>query len=517
LAAFCFDRHLKEVAELTRARRRGGGAGGERGGGRERERRAAGEELPAGGARRRRRVGRGGGGGRQRGRLQRRGDAQHVGGRNGSAGAARQWRPAAPTPRRVSHFRSARPAGALVPPERRRAPPSAKLRAMSVPEALRGAAADLARLPTPGERLRRGAALARVLGAELLGSLAMIPYAARAAALHRRLPPPPGAAAAPPARGGGGVTLLRALRYGPAPRQLLDLYLPPGAALDCAELERAVDGGARADLSASAAGGAAPAPAPAPGTGRPVALFVHGGVWSSGAAWHYAPMAARLAEEGVVAAVATYSLYPGAQVGAMAAEVSAALTWALDAAPALGGGATPRVALVGHSAGAHLCALALLARAGVGAGGGGGAAAPTTDARMPALFLGMAGCYDVGEHFEHERARGVETLSTMARACGGAANFAAASPAVALRAGGPRAAAALPPTLLLASRADGVVPARQTAALEAALRAAGGRARSVVYDGAGHGDFVVGWPPAGPLPAIAADVVAALAGRAPCC
>jgi acetyl esterase/lipase len=390
---------------------------------------------------------------------------------------------------------------------------------MSVPEALRGAAADLARLPTPGERLRRGAALARILGAELLGSLAMIPYAARAAALHRRLPPPPGAAAAPPARGGGGgVTLLRALRYGPAPRQLLDLYLPPGAVLDRAALERAVEGGgARTDLSDAADGGAAPAPA---ANGRPVALFVHGGVWSTGAAWHYAPMASRLAEEGVVTAVATYSLYPDAQVGAMAAEVSAALTWALDAAPALGGGAAPRVALAGHSAGAHLCALALLARAG-GAGdstvdaAASEASTRNADARMPALFLGMAGCYDVGEHFEYERGRGVETLSTMARACGGAANFAAASPAVALRAGGPRAAAALPPTLLLASRADGVVPARQTAALEAALRAAGGRSRSVVYDDAGHGDFVVEWPPAGPLPAAAADVVGALTGRAP--
>jgi acetyl esterase/lipase len=41
-----------------------------------------------------------------------------------------------------------------------------------------------------------------------------------------------------------------------------------------------------------------------------VALFVHGGVWAVGEKWQFAPMASRLAEEGVVTCVATYTLFP---------------------------------------------------------------------------------------------------------------------------------------------------------------------------------------------------------------
>eukprot|EP00897_Mesotaenium_endlicherianum_P004223 jgi/Mesen1/3829/ME000207S02843 len=42
----------------------------------------------------------------------------------------------------------------------------------------------------------------------------------------------------------------------------------------------------------------------------PVALFVHGGVWSSGDKWQYSPLGKRVAEEGVVAVLIHYSLYP---------------------------------------------------------------------------------------------------------------------------------------------------------------------------------------------------------------
>ena len=44
----------------------------------------------------------------------------------------------------------------------------------------------------------------------------------------------------------------------------------------------------------------------------------------------------------------------------------------------------------------------------------------------------MAGVYDIGKHYEYEAARGVQYLSTMARAVGGAACFASQSPAAIL-------------------------------------------------------------------------------------
>lgn len=43
-------------------------------------------------------------------------------------------------------------------------------------------------------------------------------------------------------------------------------------------------------------------------------LFCHGGVWASGDRWHYAPLATRLAQAGVVCAVMSYTLYPEAMV-----------------------------------------------------------------------------------------------------------------------------------------------------------------------------------------------------------
>ena len=43
---------------------------------------------------------------------------------------------------------------------------------------------------------------------------------------------------------------------------------------------------------------------------KPVVLFVHGGVWSSGDKWQFSPLGSFLAEEGVVAVLVQYTLYP---------------------------------------------------------------------------------------------------------------------------------------------------------------------------------------------------------------
>jgi len=52
---------------------------------------------------------------------------------------------------------------------------------------------------------------------------------------------------------------------------------------------------------------------------------------------------------------------------------------------------------------------------------------------VPAAFIGMSSVYDIGRHFEFESLRGVAGISTMGRACGGAVNFDAISPAAILR------------------------------------------------------------------------------------
>ena len=60
-------------------------------------------------------------------------------------------------------------------------------------------------------------------------------------------------------------------------------------------------------------------------------------VHNAGEKWHYAPMATRLAQEGILTCVLHYSLYPQASAQDMVTEVSSALSWTLDNIPKYGG------------------------------------------------------------------------------------------------------------------------------------------------------------------------------------
>ncbi|KAL4442435.1 hypothetical protein ABPG77_005019 [Micractinium sp. CCAP 211/92] len=369
---------------------------------------------------------------------------------------------------------------------------------MSIPEAIKGAQAELARIHSPLQRVQRLAVYARIFAAELFGTVLAVPFGIRAFSLHCSLPD---------ARSAGGragsVSILRDVRYGSRPRNTLDIYLPPSLELrGSSELlgadsssppgsnGRDAAGGATASISSAAAANDLADAASAAAGGAPVVLFCHGGVWASGSKWHYAPLATRLAQAGVITAVMSYSLYPDALIPQMVAEVSRALSWTMDNARRLGGN-PQQVSLVGHSAGAHLCTMALLHRAlaaskaeaaSTGHGGSspgaiaaqaqpdmhapaaqsgsplagqqqqqqqqlGGAAAGAAvseamgeaeeaaafgDHRMPHKLVAIAGVYDIAKHYEYEEARHVHKLSTMERACGGNDLFPAFSPAVIL-------------------------------------------------------------------------------------
>jgi hypothetical protein len=138
--------------------------------------------------------------------------------------------------------------------------------------------------------------------------------------------------------------------------------------------------------------------------------------------------------------VISYTLYPEAMADVMAAETLRALIWTLTHVGTYGGDPS-RVAVLGHSAGGHLGALALLmlaqlradeeaaaaaaaaerasgrrGRAATSSGGsqqaavavGEGAAwAPGAVGGLPrvALFVGMSGVYHVARHHEYEMSR----------------------------------------------------------------------------------------------------------------
>jgi acetyl esterase/lipase len=88
------------------------------------------------------------------------------------------------------------------------------------------------------------------------------------------------------------------VKYGERPRNVMDIYSP------CAANDVSRSGASDSDCAKSAHD------APQRAALAPVVLFVHGGVWASGAKWHYAQMATSLAQAGCVVCVMQYSLYP---------------------------------------------------------------------------------------------------------------------------------------------------------------------------------------------------------------
>jgi acetyl esterase/lipase len=117
--------------------------------------------------------------------------------------------------------------------------------------------------------------------------------------------------------------------FGPEPRQKLDVYAPKEIATQGA------------------------------GQGAPVAIFVYGGGWNSGARGEYAWAGKALAAEGFITVVADYRLVPQVTFPAFVDDVALAIKWTVDNIAAQGGD-PGRIVLVGHSAGAYNAAMIAL-------------------------------------------------------------------------------------------------------------------------------------------------------------
>ncbi len=116
------------------------------------------------------------------------------------------------------------------------------------------------------------------------------------------------------------------LRYGSAPAQRLDLFLPRRAP-----------------------GAAAP----------PLLVFIHGGYWQELSKQESAFAAADCVDHGAACAVLDYTLAPQATLGQIVAECRQALAWLVAQSPVLGFDAR-RIVVSGSSAGAHLAAMVAL-------------------------------------------------------------------------------------------------------------------------------------------------------------
>ncbi len=228
------------------------------------------------------------------------------------------------------------------------------------------------------------------------------------------------------APGDRGVRKLASgVAFGSDPRQRLDVYGP-----------------ARADGPA------------------PVVAFFYGGSWASGSRAGYGFAAKAFASRGYTVVIPDYRLVPDVHFPAFVEDGAAAIAWT-QASIAAHGGDPARVALVGHSAGAHIAMLLALDPRWLRAAG-------SDPARLRAA-VGIAGPYDflplsVGAT---KNAFGQAPDATLTQPI----NFARRD---------------APPILLATGTEDTMVLPRNSRKLAKALQAAGATVELKEYDGLGH-------------------------------
>lgn len=154
-----------------------------------------------------------------------------------------------------------------------------------------------------------------------------------------------------------GYVVRDGIAYGPEPRQRLDIYMP-------------VEQGGAKDPSAD--------------DPAPVLVFFYGGSWDSGSRDLYRFVGEAFATRGYVVVIPDYRLYPEVRFPAFVRDGALALRWVTDSVAAYGGD-PDSLALMGHSAGAHLAALLLLDERFL--------AAAEVDRSAIRAFVGYAGPY----------------------------------------------------------------------------------------------------------------------------
>jgi len=102
---------------------------------------------------------------------------------------------------------------------------------------------------------------------------------------------------------------------------------------------------------------------PAAQPGAPVFVFIHGGYWRMLSSKEFSFVALGLVPQGVTTVVVNYALAPAVALDEIARQAAAALDWVRQHIAEYGGDPT-RIALGGHSAGAHLAAMCINGEAG---------------------------------------------------------------------------------------------------------------------------------------------------------
>lgn len=227
----------------------------------------------------------------------------------------------------------------------------------------------------------------------------------------------------------GRYSQLKDLSYANRPRNKLDVYIPEG-------LRDKV----------------------------PVVIFVHGGGWNSGDKAQYKFVGAALAEQGYVAVLPNYGLYPHVKSPVFIQDVARAIVW-VHAHASEWNGDSGRIYLIGHSAGAHIAVMLALDKEYMQQAGG--------DAGWLSGVVGLAGPYDFLPF----------TYPYMNDLFGPPERFAASQPVNYVRADAP-------PLLLLQGLQDHTVAPTNTRRLYEMMKSAGGRVHAEYFEHATHSDLI---------------------------
>ncbi|THC46096.1 alpha/beta hydrolase [Massilia sp. Mn16-1_5] len=229
---------------------------------------------------------------------------------------------------------------------------------------------------------------------------------------------------------GGAVQATSALRYGPDPRNMLDVYRPAGNAVDA-----------------------------------PVVVFFYGGNWVSGKRADYAFVGRALAARGFVVVIPDYRLYPQVRYPDFLVDGAAAVTWTVREIRAHGGDPM-KVFLMGHSAGAYNAAMLALDPRWLEQQG--------MTRSMLRGWIGLAGPYDF-----------LPVQNPVTRPVFSAPDTPPDSQPLA------HVSTLAPPALLIAASKDKLVdPARNTGGMAAKLRAYHVPVRELYVDGVSHATLV---------------------------
>ncbi|XP_043915712.1 probable isoprenylcysteine alpha-carbonyl methylesterase ICMEL2 [Protopterus annectens] len=251
----------------------------------------------------------------------------------------------------------------------------------------------------------------------------------------------------------------------------------------------------------------------------PAVIFVFGGGWETGTRTMYSLLAHQLSNKlNVVVICMDYTLYRKPSVAEkihntinnilkceeinlqctirkttvvdMVHNVADCISWMKEHGHKYGIH-EEKIILLGHSSGAHLCALTTVFLAG-----------ENNELECKSFqyrkllsslkgVIGLAGVYHIGDHYKHETWRGIECVSCMSRVMKGHEHFDHYSPAVYVGTLGNDSISRLPPFVLVHGTKDTIVPANSSFQFSKALTDAAAKVTLHVVPELNHVDIVM--------------------------